>query len=266
MNRSNQLFFIALSLKVTGIILILCAVLDYLLFLTLPTADDSGKLLVMGQIIDTGLTPIIGLGFILASYWLETKDQSQSSKFLTLKFWSLVISGILGVIFLTLIPFYLTDLNQVKSDEITKIEQNQNLGDAQIQLQNQYQTLNQLATVFQNQAQLKQLIQQIDTELPKINQALSSGKYNGKTLNNQEIQQLQAQRTQLETIKTFKDNPQNLDNQIKEIKNKIETEKSNRTKETNDKYFKQGLRISLRSLFLAVGYIAIAVFAWLSFK
>ena len=77
-----------------------------------------------------------------------------------------------------------------------------------------------------NQQQLKQLVQQIDTELPKINQALSSGKYNGKTLTPQEIQQLQAQRTQLETIKNFKDNPQNLDSQIKDLKKKIEKHNS----------------------------------------
>ncbi len=262
MNRSNQLSFFALSLKVAGIILILSAVLDYILLpwmLGVPfnLGEKQWQLLFVGQMVDRGLTPIIGISFIFASYFLETTDQPKTNKFLSLKFWGVLLSTILGVLFLIFIPVYLSNLNEAKTLELENIEKN--VGQVQIQLQGEY---DQLTNILQNEAQLKQ----VETTLAQINQALSTGKYQGKTLNNQEIQQLQAQRAQLENLKTYKDNPQALESRIKELKSQIETQKNEKATEAKNKVLQQGLRIGLRSLFLTLGYGAIAFLGWRSFQ
>jgi hypothetical protein len=262
MNRSNQVLFTALSLKVTGIILILSAVLDYILLpwmvgIPFNIGEKQWQLLFVGQMVDRGLTPIIGIGFIFSSYWLETKDQPPSSKFLSLKFWGVLVATILGVLFLIFIPVYISNLNEAKTLELENIDKN--IGEVQNRLQGEY---DQLTNVLQNEEQLKQ----VDTTLAQINQALTTGKFNGQELNPQEIQQLQAQRAQLENLKTYRDDPQALESRIKELKTQIETQKNEKAKEAKNRVLQQGLRIGLRSLFLAVGYIAIAWFGWKSFN
>jgi hypothetical protein len=262
MNRSTEVSLIALSVRVAGIILLLSALLDYILLpwmVGVPFAigEKQWQLLFVGQMVDRGLTPIIGIGFIFLSYWLEAKDQGRSAGLMSVKFWGILISTILGVVFLLFIPVYLSNLNEAKTIELKNIEKN--VGEVQKQLQTEYDQLN---VVLQNEAQLKQL----DSTLAQINEALKSRKFNGKELNEQEIQQLQAQKAQLENLKTYKDDPQALENRIKELESQIETQKNEKATEAKNKVLQQGLRIGLRSLFLAVGYMAIAWLGWRSFQ
>ena len=262
MNLSNKSSFSALSLKVAGIILIISALLDYILLpwmLAVPfeVGEKQWQLLFVGQMVDRGVTPLLGICFILVSYWLETKEQSKSSTFFSIKFLGILLSTFLGVLFLIFIPVYLSNLNEAKTIELEKIEAN--VGEVQNRLQGEY---DQLTNVLQNEEQLKQ----VEATLAQINEALSAGAFNGQPLNPQEIQQLQAQRTQLENLKNYKDNPQALEGRIKELKSEIESQKNAQATEAKNKVFQQGLRIGLRSLFLAIGYMGIAVLGWMSFK
>ncbi|MGB3208634.1 MAG: HpsJ family protein [Crinalium sp.] len=236
MQTANSNQFAALALKLVGAIMILSSLLDYivLLFPFNPT-DKAWQLNTTAQLVDRGIIPLVGIALLIAGYWMSTRDNhpAPGQPWQDLRFWALLLSSFLGLIFLLLVPLHLSNINTQKELALTQISQG--ASQAEAQLQNQLQQVEALA---KNEQRLKEL-----------DQAINSGQVQGE-----ELARLTAIRDQLQT---FKQDPKAINQQLETLKAQIRSRKLDAEKKANEQALKLGIRTGLSSLLLALGYIAL---------
>src|SRR5690348_15180290 len=114
----------ALTLKVVGVILILSFLLDFLLLLFpfLPT-DRGWQISLATNLVDRGIIPLVGIGILFTGHWIESASDSDRSPSLDLRFPALILSSILGLMFLLIFPLHLNNVNLAKNQTVDKINQ-----------------------------------------------------------------------------------------------------------------------------------------------
>ena len=129
MNPSRQSFpFAASTLSLAGIILIVSSIIDYLI-LPVPykPLDLQWRIALVPQLVDRGIFPMIGIALLFAGSWIRSTSTNSSSapsnKFLDIHFWSLVLSSILGFVFLAMGILHLVDVGRAKSQTLGQINQ-----------------------------------------------------------------------------------------------------------------------------------------------
>jgi hypothetical protein len=248
----------ARTLKVVGIILILSFLLDFviLLFPFQPT-DKGWQIGLATALVDRGIVPMVGLGMLFAGYWIDSTNDSDRPQPLDLRFPALILSSILGLLFLLIFPLHLNNVRQASTLTVNRI--NQEADQAENQLKTQLSQLQAQLSNDQVKAQLEQQKTQIKaqfTELLKDEQ-----KYK------QALENPNLPATQKELLKKFKANPQELDKFLaqqsdpqglaNERLNQIRQRKEDAEKQAKQEAWKSGLRIGMSSLLLSIGYIII---------
>lgn len=248
----------ARTLKVVGVILLLSFLLDFLiLLLPFQPTDRGWQINIATALVDRGIVPMVGLGFLFAASWIENAGDSDRSQTIDLRFPALILSSILGLIFLLIFPLHLNNVRQASTQTVTQI--NQDAEEAENQLKNQLAQFQAQLSNEQGKAQLEQVRNQAKaqfTELLKDEQ-----KYK------QALANPQLPEAQKELLKKFKANPQELDKFIAQQTdpqglanqrlNQIRQRKEEAEKQAKDGAWKSGLRIGISSLLLAIGYIII---------
>lgn len=226
----------ARALKLVGIILILSSLLDYIV-LSIPFRPlDQGWLLTWTtQLVDRGVIPMVGLAFLLAGYWIGNPNASSIDRkpAQDLRFWALILSSILGLLFLLLVPIHLRNISFASDQAIKQINQRAT------QVEGQLDTRLQQVQALLNDPQ----------KLQQLDQALKS-----EQLSDQQRAQLQALKDQLEK---FKQDPKALDAQLQEVQTRIRSEKLKAENQARQEAVKSVIRTGLSSLLLSAGYIAI---------
>ena len=100
MKSPNALLSAPFILRVVGYILIISSLLDYITLLATANFQDKQSLaLAITQLVDRGVIPMIGLALAITGAWLEANatGTDRAKPFISLKFWALVISGLLGL-------------------------------------------------------------------------------------------------------------------------------------------------------------------------
>ncbi|WP_341526545.1 HpsJ family protein [Nostoc sp. UHCC 0302] len=249
----------ALILKVVGIICILSFFVDFLiLLLPFQPTDRGWQISLATALVDRGIVPLVGLGVLFAAYWFDSADTGgDRPKGIDLRFPALILSSILGLMFLLIFPLHLNNVNQAKAQTVNQISQDAE--QAENQLKGQLTQLQAQLNSDQAKAQLEQLRNQAKaqfTDLLKDDQ-----KYK------QALENPQVPADQKELLKKFKANPQELDKFIAQRTdpqglanqrlNQIRQRRDEAEKQAKDNAWKSGLRIGISSLLLAIGYIII---------
>jgi len=245
-NRRQLSPLVSLALRTVGVVMILASLLD-MIILPIPynfSGNGSTQWLLnfTTQIVDRGIIPMIGIALLLAGSWVASDlgNAPQKQKgWQSLQFWALVLSCILGLLYLLIFPLH---LNNVRIDSQQSLAQiTQEADQAQTELGTR---LN--AEVQQQRQQIIQLLENEDL----LDQAIASG---------------QVPEQQAGLLQQFRDDPAALDQYIEqrvsELRTQFETEIGTRREEAlraaRTEALKSGLRIGISSLLLAIGYIII---------
>ncbi|HEY9672992.1 MAG TPA: HpsJ family protein [Waterburya sp.] len=238
--------FTSLALKIVGLIMIVSSLLDYL-FLAIPfnPLQREWQLGYMAQLVDRGILPMVGIAFLLIGYWVDKSAGVSASErrpiVQDLRFWALLLSSLLGLIFLLLIPLHINNVVQQSEEALKQI--NQRANQAQVQIDVRAQQIGATVKDPKGLAQLKQ-------QLTDLDQAIETGKVPAE-----QLPQAKAYRQLLQTITQ---NPTKaISQEVDAAKAKIGKDKQELEKQTKSGAWKSALRTSLSSLLLALGYIGI---------
>ncbi|GAB4541005.1 MAG: hypothetical protein Tsb0014_32650 [Pleurocapsa sp.] len=255
-NNSIVSQFTALCLKSIGVILIASSLLDYVtLAIPFQPLDSQWQINFTAQIVDRGIVPMVGMAFILVSYWIESSlgNLHKKSAF-DIKLPAFILSLLLGVLFLILVPLHINNLRLAASDDLTQIEQR--ASEAETKISEQYDQLNDIVNNPQR-------LQQLETRIQEIDSAISSGKFQGQQLNSQQIQRLGETKIQLQNFRELAKNPEALEARLGELQTQLREQKLDRAGRAKTDALKQGIRTGLSSFMLAIGYLLIG---WLGLK
>ncbi|MDY6936794.1 MAG: HpsJ family protein [Cyanobacteriota bacterium] len=242
----------ALALKWVGIILILSYILDALVeplpyqFLLL-----SWRIQALTQLVDKGIIALMGIAMLFAGDWIDantTNSAPASNKLLDLRFWALIFSTILGVLFFVLAPLHILDVNRASNQQLSRIEQEAQQAETQLesqlgsedfqqQLEQRKAVLKQqIGVLLENEEQLNEALE--NDQLPEeIKAVLEESKTNPQVLEEFLEEQAQALPAQLET-------------QLREQQQTLQ-------KQTRLTSWKSSLRVGLSSWLLSAGYTMI---------
>lgn len=247
--------FTSLCLKIVGLILIISSLLDYItLAIPFQPLDAQWQISFTSQIVDRGIVPMVGMGFVLVGSWIEASSNPNKKAGFDVKLPVFMLASFLGLVFLLLVPLHLNNLRLASDSALTQIQQGAD--EAETRIKEQYDQLNTLA-------QDPQRLQQLEGRLKEIDQAIGSGQFQGQSLNPEQLQRLQETKQQLQNFRELAKNPEALEARLNELQTQLRDQKLDREGRAKTEALKQGLRTGLSSLMLAIGYIIIG---WLGLK
>ncbi len=245
------------TLKVAGIILILSFFVDFLILL-FPIQPTNKEWLIglATALVDRGIVPMIGISLLFAGYWIDTPDDGHSQG-IDLRFPALILSSVLGLMFLLIFPLHLNNVRQASDQTVTQIDKDAEQRESLLK-----NKLSQVEAQLGNDQVKAALEKQKSQVKEQFTTLLKDDQRYKEALNNPS---LPAQ--QKELLKKFKANPQELDKfiaqqadpraqanqQLGQIRNRKEEDE----KQARDAAWKSGLRIGIGSLLLSIGYIII---------
>lgn len=254
MNPSRPSYSLtARTLKTVGAIVIIASLVDYLILpIPFKPLDLPWRIEIATQLVDRGIIPMMGLGFLFAGYWIAatTNPAPVKNKLLDLRFWALVLSSLLGLFFLILAPLHLRDVSVASGQRLQQITQEAQKQEAQLESQLGSEELQKriaqqkeaLKAAAADETQRNALIANPQTP-PELKKILQESKDNPKALDDFLNQQAQALPDQLTT-------------QLREQKQGAE-------QQIRLNAWKSGLRIGLSSLLLSIGY---SIIGWNGLK
>lgn len=245
----------ARTLKVVGIILILSALLDCIV-LSLPgeTSDILNRgwqLAAATQVVDRGIIPLMGIALLMTGFWVDSSTGvsiERRNVLLDLRFWALLLSSLLGLVYLSLVPVHLNNTRLELKDALVQVDRE--AGQAEGQLEAQIKSA-------QFKAQIEQLKSQRRTQIAALLQ--DEGKM-AQALKSPEVpKELKA------VLQESKNDPKALDKfleqQAQELpnqaRNEIRTRKQQKEKELRTRSRNSSLQTGISSLLLAIGYITV---------
>jgi len=259
-------------LIVGGIVLMLSFLLDVLvLIFPFQPTNERWQIALVTALVDRGIVPMVGLGMLFTGYWISSiddrdrdsasADNSVQKPIFDLRFPSLILATILGLIFLMFFPLHLNNVRQISTQRVEKINQkaeelekglkdelsreenkwSSEQGKAQIQ-QIRTKTKNELSAILKNEATFKKAIDSPQVPAP-VKEVLKKAKENP-----QQLEKLIAEQT----------NPiEAIQKQADKRLNKIRSDKEAAEKLARQEALQRGLRTGLSSLLLSVGYTII---------
>ncbi len=245
----------ARTLKVVGIILILSALLDCIV-LSLPgeTSDilnRAWQLAAATQIVDRGIIPLMGIALLMTGFWVDSSSGVSIDRrnfWVDLRFWALLISSLLGLIYLLLVPVHLNNTRLELKDALAQVDKE--AGQAENQLEAQIKSDQFKAQVEQLKSQRRSQIGALLQDNGKLQEALKSPDV---------PKELKA------VLQESKNDPKALDKfleqQAQELpaqaRNEIRTRKQQKEKELRTRSRNSSLQTGISSLLLAIGYITV---------
>lgn len=253
--------FIARMLKLVGIVLILSFLLDFVILAFPAGARDAlWQIGFVTATIDRGITPVIGLAFLLVGYWFDRSNNdslTQPPLWLSLKFWVLLLSSLLGLLFLIMIPLHINNVNSESVRAIERINQNSLQEEARLQSE-----LNQLQAQLgdpNNRAKL-------DAEKTRFKAQVTALLQNEQQFN-QAINSDRTPEAEKKLLRQFKANPQALEEFLAQQSDpvalgskrlaQLQTQKQQLINQARQEALQSSIRMTVRSLLISIAYIFI---------
>ncbi|GAB1544389.1 HpsJ family protein [Scytonema sp. NUACC21] len=245
------------TLKVVGIILILSFFVDFLILLfPFQPTNKAWQIDLATALVDRGIVPLVGLGMLFAGYWVDSFDDA-SRPGIDLRFPALVISSVLGLMFLLIFPLHLNNIRQASASRVEQITRDAEAAENQLKTQ-----LNQVQAQLSNDKVRAAVEQQKSQIRNQFTELLKDEQRYKQALENPNIPPAQK-----DLLKKFKANPQELDKFIAQQSDpqtlanqqlsQIRERKEEAEKQARERAWKSGLRIGFSSLLLSIGYIII---------
>ncbi|NJL89310.1 MAG: hypothetical protein HC916_05530 [Coleofasciculaceae cyanobacterium SM2_1_6] len=235
--------FTALSLKVVGLMMLVSAVFDYIM-LAIPfnIGQTEWQLSFIGQMVDQGVRPLVGLCLLSVGYWIANRHNDPKDvrfQFRDIRFWGIILASVLGLFYLLFVPVHLNNVRVATDQALQQIAERASQADLQVQ-----QQVQQIESILKNDNQYKEL-----------EQALASGQVQGEQLT-----RLQGLKQQIDVLKQ---NPQALNQQLEQTKTRLATDRKNAEDQARSEAVKLGVRTGVTSLLLAIAY---ALVSWTGLK
>ncbi len=235
--------FTAFSLKVVGLMMLVSAVFDYIM-LAIPfnIGQTEWQLSFIGQMVDQGVRPLVGLSLLSVGYWIANRHNDPKDtrfQFRDVRFWGIILASILGLLYLLFVPLHLNNVRVATDQTLQQIGERASQADLQVQ-----QQVQQIESILKNDDQYKEL-----------EQALASGQVQGEQLT-----RLQGLKQQIDVLKQ---NPQALNQQLEQTKTRLATDRKNAENQARSEAVKLGVRTGVTSLLLAIAY---ALVSWTGLK
>jgi hypothetical protein len=252
MKATNSLPAAPFVLRLVGIIMIVSSIVDYISVLIPPNFSDKAWFAnVVTQIVDRGIIPLVGLAFLFVGAFLENGSFSlgdRAKPVMSFRFWAMLLSLLLGLLFLIAFPLHLNNTRQVSDQALEQIDQRAKTAESQLNAQVQ-QRQDQISAALRDPNQSKQL----DDQLRQIDAAIASGQLKGDQL-------AQAQRAQKE-LQALKANPNSVADRAKEFRNSqlttIREQRTQAERQARSEFWKTGVRVGISSLLLSLAYFII---------
>lgn len=219
-------------LPIVGIVLVLTVVYDFTVRLfTLQWDKPDVVLNFLNELIDRGVIALLGLALVYAGFWLNSalgKTPSNSETDMakppwrSSQFWTFVFSSVLGLIFLLLVPFHFSTSGQIVSAAATRADQ--------------------------QEAQIKFQIQQQQQEIQSV---LAGGQID------QLLQQKGLPPDKVAILQELKKDPQAFDKKAAQQLEEMKKQKQQALDQVGKEVFLNRWRAEIRSLLLALGFVAI---------
>jgi hypothetical protein len=253
--KSDQPFattFAVLILRVAGLLLLLGVLIDYVALIIPPNFLNSAWLSnLISEWVGRGTIPLIGLALILFSLWIE---QSGSNLYRFSQRWlsgTLITACVLGLLFLLSAPIYFRSNQLASADETRRINEEAAIAEGQLNAELEQQR-DQLTAVLSNQELLAQVEQQLQASSSELGEST-------------DVQQGFVQQIQ-ETLAEVRNDPNALEQKIEEARQegveRIQAQQQEQVNRLTTDLRKSRARVTLNSLFLAIGYLVIAGKGW----
>ncbi|MGB3790356.1 MAG: HpsJ family protein [Phormidesmis sp.] len=239
----------AISLKLVGAITILAALIDFLTLLFPPEfGNRAWQLSTVTGLVDRGIVPLVGIALLFTGYWIDSslgKSARKSTLFLDVRFWTCLLSCLLGLIFLITTVLHPNNVRIQSRDALAQVEAEATQANSELEAR-----LNN--ALSQRRARIDLLLQNED----QLQAEIANGGLD---------------EAQVAQIERFRSNPQELDSFLTsqtseeqaQIQTRIGEQKADATKRLKSEAAKATFRITLSSLLLAIGYTFIG---WLGLK
>lgn len=247
------------TLKVVGIILILSFLIDFIiLLLPFQPTDRTWQINLATALVDRGIVPMVGLGMLFSGYWAHSfANDNSGNAGIDLRMPALILSSILGLMFLLIFPLHLNNVRQASTQRVEQI--NKQAEQAQTQLSRQASQLEAQLNSEQGKAvldnrrkQLKAQITELLKDENKYNQALANPALNSNL--KELLRKAKANPKDIDKLVAQQIDPQAL---AKQQLSQINERKEEAAKRERDGAWRSGVRIGISSLLLAIGYIII---------
>lgn len=236
------------SLQLVGLVMIVSFIIDILIIAIPPDLlSPQWRLNFTSQFIDRGVIPLVGVALLLGGIWIKDSEGTSGSKQGMLRSTAVLVSLILGVVYLLVVPLHSID---------TVRSRNRALRNLEAQAQQAEEQLDAQLTNPQFQAGLDQRREQFKTQ---INTLIS---------NEEQFQQAlsEAPEEQARLLEEFKSNPGAIDTFINDqvnalpqrARSQIEQEKAQREERAQVTTVKS-MSQSINGALLAVGYLGVGL-------
>jgi hypothetical protein len=195
---------------------------------------------------------MMGMIALMLALWVDLNtDQKANLKpaITDVRFLSFILSLILGVTFFLLIPLHIDNLQQIRDQSISQIEQETQQQEQQVQAQ--YAQLQALAQSPEAKKQLEQ-------QLKAIDDALAKGQ-----VPPQQIATIEAQKQELINYQRYTNDPNALNTRLEELRSEVAKRRIEQQKIAGNTVIKEAIKIGIRSLLLGLGYI---VLGWIGIQ
>jgi len=240
------------TLKVAGGTIVLSSILDFIVLAVPPQIGNTGWLIGLAtQLVDRGIVPMVGIALLLAGFWIGSTaagPQESPKKILDLRLWALLLSSLLGLMYLLLFPVHLNNVYRAQNQTLEQIQEQAT--QAEQELQTQIQSEEFQARIEERKAQLKAQITELLQDEERLQEAIDNDE-----VPPQVQQLLEESKTDPAAVDRFLDQqaaalPEQLIGRIRSRRQELQGNTSTRT-------FKSSLQTGINSLLLAIGYVTI---------
>lgn len=241
----------ALILKLIGLICIVSFLVDaFTLLIPFNPTDRGWQINLTTQLVERGIIPLVGMAFLFAGTWIDSVAVADASGkggsvWQIVKLIALVLSGILGLLYILIAPLHVNNIRLQSNAAIEQVQQQAKQAETQLSSdafktqveQRRTQIRNQIGELLKDEQRYNQAIQ--NQQVPQqIKEILQQSKANPQALD--EFLNQQAKSFSNQTLTQIRERQQQLENQAKTAA------------------LKSQIQIGLSSLLLALGFFITA--------
>lgn len=238
------------ALKAVGVIITLSALLD-ILILSMPyqLLERDWQIDFVTQFVDRGIVPLVGIVLFLTGFWIDSTVGALAERkrlWQDPRLWALILSSLLGLLFLVLFPLHLNNVRLAYQDSTQGITQD--ASDTESQLGGQIDS-----EIESRRQQINLLVTATDEQL------------------NQLVEQNRISAEDADRVRQFKANPDSVEPFLQQTRDQLANQaqqqlgisREQAQQQLKTRALKSGLRIGISSLLLSIGFIVIG---WLGLR
>lgn len=234
-------------LKTVGVVITVAALFD-ILILSMPyqLLDRQWQTDLVTSMVDRGVVPMVGIVLFLTGFAVDGGNVGKKVAWQDPRFWAFVLASLLGLFYTLAFPLHLNNVRVANQTAVEQVDQQASQVEKEID---------------------DRLTQEMDSRRQQITQLMAAS--------NDQLEQLikngQLTQEQADLVKRFKADPKSVEPFLKkqedDLRSQLQAELGKQkqtaqdTRKTED--LKSGIRVSVSSLLLAIGFITIG---WLGLR